>query len=116
MTLQVQNVKSGGNSICNGNATKDGDGTEYHELAATLRPICTKLISDLNLRPLERFESSKLMAAVLEAAAATGVPHPPNSHSYASLLVGYSYADVSPPLALRRETRTRLHSMQEKPS
>lgn len=97
MTLQVQIAESGESSICNGSDKQNGDGTECHELAATLRPICTKLISDLNLRPLERFESNKLMAAVLEAAAETGVPHPPNSHSYASLLVGYSYADVSPP-------------------
>lgn len=97
MTLLTQNAKSGETSLCNGNAKKDGDETEDHELAGTLRPICTKLISDLNLRSLESFESSKLMAAVLEAAAATGVPHPPNSHSYASLLVGYSYADVSTP-------------------
>lgn len=65
------------------------------DLATTLRPIYEKFLVDLRLtQPMERFESEKLMKAVLEYAEGTGVPCPPNSHSYESLLVGYSYADV----------------------
>jgi hypothetical protein len=65
-------------------------------LVTTLRPLYIQFFKDLELtQPFERFQSEKLMEAVLEFARGTGVPHPHNSHSYESLMVGYSYADVS---------------------
>lgn len=65
------------------------------DLATNLRPLYTQFFEDLNLtQPFERFESEKLMYAVLESAQSTGVPFDTNSHSYQSLMVGYSYADV----------------------
>ncbi|KAK9420885.1 putative Longiborneol synthase [Seiridium unicorne] len=70
------------------------DSGDAPDLATTLRPLYTQFFKDLELtQPFERFESEKLMEAVLEFARGTGVPHPPNSHSYQSLMVGYSYAD-----------------------
>lgn len=97
MTCSIQTTTPNVIKRVDGVFEENGNTIEDCELAASLRPIYTQLISDLNLPPLERFESEKLMTATLEAAAATGVPHPPNSHSYESLLVGYSYADVSRP-------------------
>lgn len=113
MTVSVQTTTSIRGNGANGNFRQDGDAVEDHDLAASLRPIYVQLISDLNLPPLERFESEKLMAAVLEAAAATGVPHPPHSHSYESLLVGYSYADVSCP---SQRDRDILRILKRQPS
>jgi hypothetical protein len=71
------------------------NGVDALALAARLRPLYTKFFKDLDLKPaFERFESEKLMEAVLEHAKETGVPHDTNSYSYQSLMVGYSYADV----------------------
>ncbi|KAG8161099.1 hypothetical protein KVR01_009363 [Diaporthe batatas] len=93
MTILVQTATPNSSNRVNGHVMEGDIAIEDPELAASLRPIYTKFLSDLNLPPLERFESEKLMTAVLEAAAATGVPHPLNSRSYEGLLVGYSYAD-----------------------
>lgn len=71
------------------------NGVDALALAARLRPLYTKFFKDLDLKPaFERFESEKLMEAVLEHAKETGVPHATNSYSYQSLMVGYTYADV----------------------
>lgn len=68
---------------------------KLQELITTLRPLYVQFFKDLDLtQPLELFESDKLKKAVLEFAESTSVPFPPNSHSYESLMVGYSYADV----------------------
>ncbi|KAF5022588.1 hypothetical protein F66182_5359 [Fusarium sp. NRRL 66182] len=70
------------------------DGGDLPTLAARLRPLYTNFFKDLDLKPaFERFESERLMTEVLEYAKTTGVPHPTNSHSYQSLMVGYTYAD-----------------------
>ncbi|RGP78366.1 longiborneol synthase [Fusarium longipes] len=70
------------------------DGGDSPTLADRLRPIYIKFFRDLDLKPdFERFESDKLKEEVLRQAKATGVPFPHNSHSYQSLMVGYSYAD-----------------------
>lgn len=95
MTFEATTTTPTDNDRVNGDSKQYGNVAEDRELADTLRPIYAQFISDLNLPPLERFESEKLLAAILETAAATGVPHPAHSHSYENLLVGYSYADVS---------------------
>lgn len=64
------------------------------DLATTLRPLYTQFLKDLNLQPLERFESDKLLEAVLEVAQRTGIPHDDNSSSFQGLMIGYSIADV----------------------
>ncbi|KAF5676907.1 longiborneol synthase [Fusarium heterosporum] len=70
------------------------DGEDLPTLAARLRPLYTKFFKDLDLKPaFERYESGRLMEEVLAYAKTTGVPCPPNSYSYQSLLVGYTYAD-----------------------
>ncbi|KAF4341516.1 longiborneol synthase [Fusarium beomiforme] len=72
------------------------DEEDLPSLAARLRPLYSKFFKDLDLKPeFERFESERLMKDVLEYAKTTGVPHPPNSYSYQSLMVGYSYADLN---------------------
>ncbi|KAI6758657.1 hypothetical protein HG530_010897 [Fusarium avenaceum] len=74
------------------------NGVDALALAARLRPLYTKFFKDLDLKPaFERFESEKLMEAVLEHAKETGVPHATNSYSYQSLMVGYTYADACLP-------------------
>ncbi|KAF4468047.1 longiborneol synthase [Fusarium albosuccineum] len=70
------------------------EGSSRLALATRLRPLYTKFFKDLDLQPaFERFESERLMTEVLKYAESTGVPHDVNSHSYQSLMVGYSYAD-----------------------
>lgn len=65
-------------------------------LAARLKPLYSRFLTDLDLQPeYRRHESEKLMEEVLKFAKSTGVPHDLNSHSYQSLMVGYTYADVS---------------------
>ncbi|KAK6720728.1 Longiborneol synthase clm1 [Fusarium graminearum] len=63
-------------------------------LAARLQPLYSRFLMDLDLQPeYRRHESEKLMEEVLKFAKSTGVPHDLNSHSYQSLMVGYTYAD-----------------------
>ncbi|KAF3015269.1 terpene cyclase [Neopestalotiopsis sp. 37M] len=71
------------------------DAESSPDLAITLQPLYTRFFQDLQLtQPFERFESDKLMDAVLEFARETGVPHPPNSHSYQSLMNCLPYHDL----------------------
>ena len=68
---------------------------DHSNLATDLRPLYVAFMQDLNLlQPAERYESERLLEAVLEFARSTGVPHPANSHSYQCLILGFSYADV----------------------
>ncbi|KAI0482206.1 isoprenoid synthase domain-containing protein [Xylariaceae sp. FL0804] len=66
---------------------------DHVALAARLRPLYNQFFEDLRLQPFERSESEKLKGAIFQCAKETGVPYPPNSHSYSALMVGYSYAD-----------------------
>ncbi|KAJ4267559.1 Longiborneol synthase clm1 [Fusarium torreyae] len=79
----------------NGQLSPPGsDGGDPPSLAARLRPLYTKFFRDLDLKPaFKRFESERLMEEVLAHASKTGVPCPPNTYSYQSLMVGYTYAD-----------------------
>ncbi|RGP64952.1 longiborneol synthase [Fusarium sporotrichioides] len=70
------------------------DGGDPPALAAHLQPLYTKFVADLDLKPeFKTYNSEKLLEEVLKHAEATGVPYPPNSHSYQSLMVGYAYVD-----------------------
>lgn len=70
--------------------------SEQQGLADILRPFYTQFLSDLNLkRPFILHEPEKFMNAILEYAEGTGVPFPPNSHSFSCLMVGYSSSGVS---------------------
>lgn len=76
----------------NGTSTVNGD---QQGLAAILRPFYTQFLSDLSLKqPFILHEPEKFMTAVLEYAEGTGVPFPPNSHSFSCLMVGYSSSGV----------------------
>lgn len=70
--------------------------SDQQKLADTLRPIYTQFIADLNLKePFVLVEPDRFLAGLLEYAKGTGVPFPPNSHSFSCLMVGYSSAGVS---------------------
>ncbi|KAK7740949.1 hypothetical protein SLS53_005012 [Cytospora paraplurivora] len=67
--------------------------SDQQKLADTLRPIYTQFIADLNLKePFVLVEPDRFLAGLLEYAKGTGVPFPPNSHSFNCLMVGYSSA------------------------
>lgn len=67
------------------------------ELVATLKPIYTRFLKELKATDCVRFESERLMKAVMEHAQSTGLVIEPGTVSYQTLMVGYSMADVRDP-------------------